>query len=337
MDWSAALIQHPAEAGQVAIVMKGGQGTGKGIFARALIHVLSYHALAIAHTKHLVGNFNSHLRDIVLLFADEAFFAGDRAHIGVLNSLITEPYLAIEGKGQNLITVPNYLHVIMASNEEWVVPASLDARRYFVLLVLAARQGDHPYFKAIQDQMESGGYEAMLHELKHRDISNFNVRAVPTTAGLVEQRKLSLPVPEAWWMACLERGYVFQSKIGLEETFSVWMDYVSTSLLFASYTEFARQRGERRPMSREALGHFMRRMVGDKSGCRLANAPVGEHIVDVTIKIGDIQRDKREAAAFIQPRPMGFYVNTLDMARSQFQTVTGLSVDWHKGDWDKDD
>jgi hypothetical protein len=329
MDWAAALIQNPAEAGQVAIVMKGGQGTGKGIFARALIRLLSYHALAIAHTKHLVGNFNSHLRDIVLLFTDEAFFAGDRAHIGVLNSLITEPYLAIEGKGQNLITVPNYLHVIMASNEAWVVPADLDSRRYFVLLVSAAMQGNHQYFQAIQDQMEAGGYEAMLYELKHRDISNFNVRAVPVTEGLVEQRKLSLPVPEAWWKDCLERGYVFRSKIGLEKHFAEWHEKVSTEILFASYTEFANQHRERHPLSREAFGRFMTKMAGEGSGCRLTNAPVGEHIVDVDVSFGVTVR---KAQPHLKSRPPGYGVGTLDVAREAFEKATGLSVNWDKDD-----
>ena len=38
---------------------------------------MGQHALKISNAKHLVGNFNSHLRDCVFLFADEAFFAGD--------------------------------------------------------------------------------------------------------------------------------------------------------------------------------------------------------------------------------------------------------------------
>ena len=38
------------------------------------------------------GRTGRHLRDVVFLFADEAFFAGDRAHVGVVKSIITEPY-----------------------------------------------------------------------------------------------------------------------------------------------------------------------------------------------------------------------------------------------------
>src|SRR3954454_6708582 len=113
--------------------MRGGEGTGKGTLAKVLRHIFGQHGMAISNSKHLTGNFNGHLRDAVFLFADEAFFAGDRAHVGVLKSLITEPFLTIEAKYQNAVQQPNYVHLMMASNEAWVIPASSDARRYFVL------------------------------------------------------------------------------------------------------------------------------------------------------------------------------------------------------------
>ena len=91
---------------------------------------------------------------------------------------------------------PNRLHVMMASNERWVVAASMNSRRYFVLEVSDARKGDFPYFDAIVKQMQAGGgYEAMPHDLLTRDISAFNVRDVPTTEGLQRQRSLSLSLP----------------------------------------------------------------------------------------------------------------------------------------------
>lgn len=55
----------------------------------------------------LTGNFNSHLRDCIALFADEAFWAGDRAGESVLKMLVTEPVIPIEGKGRDLVLVPN--------------------------------------------------------------------------------------------------------------------------------------------------------------------------------------------------------------------------------------
>jgi hypothetical protein len=250
MDWMARLIQFPAQQGEVAVVLKGIEGTGKGILARALLYILGQHGLAINHSKHLTGNFNAHLQDCVFLFADEAFYAGDRAHVGVLKALITEPTLTIEAKYANAIQAPNFIHLMMASNEDWVVPASIAARRFLVLLTAATKVGNRTYFTAIQKQMETGGYEAMLYELQHRDLTDFNVRDVPDTDGLQEQRKLSLGTSEGWWMDVLHRGYIYKSKLGLDDHFGQWHDTVSTEVLFASYSEYAKSRNERHPMAR---------------------------------------------------------------------------------------
>ncbi len=165
MGWMARLVQCPGEQGEVAVVMRGIEGCGKGTLAKALLHILGQHGMAISNAKHLTGNFNGHLRDTVLLFADEAFYAGNRAHVGILKALITEPTLAIEAKYQNVVQMPNYVHLMMASNEDWVIPASLEARRFMVLEVLAARANDTAYFAAIWGEMKNGGYEAMLHDL----------------------------------------------------------------------------------------------------------------------------------------------------------------------------
>lgn len=67
MNWMARLVQRPGEQGEVAIVLRSVEGTGKGILARAIKHLLGQHGLHISNARHLVGNFNSHLRDCVFL------------------------------------------------------------------------------------------------------------------------------------------------------------------------------------------------------------------------------------------------------------------------------
>lgn len=326
MGWMARMLQHPAEQGEVAVVMKGGEGTGKGTLAKCLKHIIGHHALAIANGKHLVGAFNSHLRDVVFLFADEAFFAGDRAHVGVLKSIITESYLTVEAKYTNAVEVPNYLHLMMASNEEWVVPAAMDARRFLVLEVNDTAKNNHGYFAAIWKQMEAGGYAAMLHDLIEYDLSSFNVRAVPTTEGLQRQRKLSLPTTEAWWLDCLERGYVFRSRLGLEAELATWQDKVTTELLHASYVEFAKARGERRILSREWLGRFFASIEAPPG--RWRNGIVGEHLTDETNMHGG---SSRVAKLVRQERATGYCFGTSQQARDAFTQATGLDVAWDGG------
>jgi hypothetical protein len=80
---------------------------------------------------------------------------------------------------------------VMASNSDWVVPAGADARRFFVLDVADTQMQNTEYFAAIKRQMENGGHEALLWELLHRDISTFEVRSVPQTAALAQQKQFS--------------------------------------------------------------------------------------------------------------------------------------------------
>jgi hypothetical protein len=330
--WIACLVQRPAEQGEVAVVMKSKEGAGKGTLAKAILHIIGHHGLAISNGRHLVGNFNAHLRDVIFLFADEALFAGDRAHVGALKSLITEPYLTVEAKYANAVQVPNFLHVMMASNEDWVVPASIESRRFFVLDVPETKIGDHSYFAAIWAQMEAGGYEAMLYDLLAFDLTAFNVRAVPTTEGLQQQRKLSLGTTEAWWLDCLERGYVFKSRLGLEEDLAKWWGTISTELLFASYVEFAHMRGERRPLSREGLGRFFAALKAPPK--RWRNGVVGEALRDEDNGHGGISR---KAGLVRQDRAHGYSVGCLPSARAAFVGLTGLSITWDSGATDDAD
>lgn len=322
LSWMARMLQNPAEQGEVAVVMKGREGTGKGTLAKALMRICGHHGLAISNPKHLVGNFNAHLRDVVFLFADEAFFAGDRSHVGVLKSIITEEYLTVEAKYSNAQQMPNFLHVMMASNEDWVVPASLEARRFMVLEVDDAAKGCHSYFDLLNAEMDGGGLAAMLHDMLARDISGFNVRAVPTTDGLQTQRKLSLGTNEQWWLDCLERGYVFRSKLGLESEFSEWSTRVTTELLFASYLEFARARGERRLLTRETLGKLL--VSFNLTQCRIRHGVVGENMATIPGNFGET----RVARVVVESSPRGYRLSSLAECRSNFSEITGLSVDW---------
>lgn len=168
--------------------MQGKEGTGKGVTAKEFGRLFGAHFRHISQAGHLTGHFNAHLQQCSVLFADEAFFAGNRSHEGILKALITEETLIIEPKGLDAFAVRNCLHLIMSSNAEWVIPASADARRYFVLAVADHHKQDHAYFAAITREMDNGGREALLYELLNRDLSSFNVRDVPQTDALADQK-----------------------------------------------------------------------------------------------------------------------------------------------------
>ena len=206
MGWLAHAVQRPELPGYSAVVLQGKQGTGKSFFVKWFGKLWGRHFLQIADPSHLVGRFNAHLEDCSILFADEAFWAGDKKHEGALKRLVTEETMAVERKGVDVETAPSRVHLIMASNEDWVVPAGADDRRFFVLRVGDRCAKDSAYFSAIDQQMREGGLSALLHELLSYDLSNFEVRKVPITEALMQQKTHTLNAAEEWWLERLQHG-----------------------------------------------------------------------------------------------------------------------------------
>ncbi len=206
LGWLAYCVQHPDRPVEVALVLRGGRGAGKGMFARTVGSLFGLHFRHVTHAKHVSGQFNAHLADCILLFADEAFWAGDKQGESTLKAYITEPTIMLERKGFDAEQVPNRLKIIMASNNDWVVPAGLDERRFCVLAVSDVRQQDATYFGELQKEIDGVGREAMLYDLLHRDLRRFDIRKVPNTDALKEQKLLSLSPIERWWLDMLEAG-----------------------------------------------------------------------------------------------------------------------------------
>jgi hypothetical protein len=189
------------------------KGSGKGMFAVAVTRIFGEHALHIFQQGHLTGTFNGHLRSCLFLYADEAFWAGDKKGESVLKGLITERSLMLEQKGIDAVQWPNRIHLMMAGNADWVVPASHDERRYAVFDVsdkyakgMASEDDRIAYFGALQREIDNGGLEAMLYELLHWDLGDWHPRQVYETEGLRRQKEQSMSLLEQWFDELLQAG-----------------------------------------------------------------------------------------------------------------------------------
>jgi hypothetical protein len=203
-NWMAWAVQHPAEQAEVALVFIGDRGTGKGTLGKAMCKIFGQHALHLSSPEHLTGRFNAHLRQCSFLFGDECYGPKDKSAEGTLKRLITEDTLTIEAKGRDPIEEPNRLHVMLASNNEWVVPAGAYERRFVVQRVADTHRQDAAWFGPIYKQMRAGGYEAMLFDLLHRDLGDWHPRQIVRTAALAEQQEESLSPLDAWWLQLLQ-------------------------------------------------------------------------------------------------------------------------------------
>jgi hypothetical protein len=208
MKWSAWAVQNPGERAEAALVFRGSKGSGKGTFAHALRRMFGAHGLHVANSKHLVGAFNAHLRNCLLLYADEAFWAGDKQGESTLKALITEQTLTIEQKGVDAVQWHNRIHLIMTANAEWVVPASHDERRYAVFAVSEKYMGDEKYFESLHAEIANGGLEAMLHDLKQVKLGKWHPRQIIKTQALAEQKMQSMSPLHEWFESLLQDGVI---------------------------------------------------------------------------------------------------------------------------------
>jgi len=254
VSWMARAVQKPDAPGEVAVVLRGRKGTGKSLFARTFGALFGRHYWAVSDARHIVGNFNAHLRDCVILFGDEAFWAGDKKHESVLKALITEETFVVERKGFDAEAAPNYVHLIMASNDQWVVPASYDERRFLVLDVSAKHMQDRVYFGAIDADLRAGGLANLLYDLQTRDVSAFDHRAVPATEALQDQKLHSMAVHEEWWFRKLCDGILQPMHAG-------WDAPIPKDSLVDDYLAYAQRVGGAKRASATTLTRFLERVV----------------------------------------------------------------------------
>jgi|SaaInl8_120m_RNA_FD_contig_31_1797386_length_2121_multi_17_in_0_out_0_2 hypothetical protein len=206
LAWLADAIQNPDDKPEVAIVLRGRQGTGKGVFVGEFGKLFGDHYIHLSDNRHLTRNFNKHLQNAMVVFADELRWTKNQQGLQNLKRNITERTLTIEPKGKDMFTVRNHIHLIIASNEQWVVPAGKEERRFMVLDVGDAHIQDHDYFKAIIDQMNQGGREALLDYLMKFPLDGVNLKKLPKTKALAQQKYMSFNPFERFWFDILESG-----------------------------------------------------------------------------------------------------------------------------------
>jgi hypothetical protein len=206
LRWMARVVQFPRTQSMVAPVLLGERGTGKSIFCNFFGAIFEPHRYTASDIQELTGKFNAHIGQCVFVVAEEAFDLRDKRHESVLKERITGTTTGIQRKGVDTIRLPNYIHLMMTSNNERVVPAGDKERRFFVLRVASNHIGDSPYWKAILKDQESGGLSNLLFHLRSIDLSTWDVTQVPRTDELREQQEHNLSVELDWLLEKLDSG-----------------------------------------------------------------------------------------------------------------------------------
>jgi hypothetical protein len=226
----------------------------------------------------------------LLLQAEEAIWAGDKAAEGRLKGLITSEMQMIESKGVNAIRMRNFVRVIMTSNESWVVPAGMDERRFVVLDVNPRCAQDHEYFADMDEELNNGGRERLLHDLQTFDLSQVNLRHLPQTQALLEQKIRSLDTIDDFWFNRLHEGGEWPSRIVCDHLYSEYL---------------------------KAIG------VGRKRG----TAEFGKRLAKLVPDLRKI-RPAMETEPGVMKRVWCYELPSLDECRAAFDDLLGQPVPW---------
>tara|TARA_B100000683_G_scaffold275779_1_gene327636 strand:- start:962 stop:3136 length:2175 start_codon:yes stop_codon:yes gene_type:complete len=299
INWLAFLVQKPNELPEVAIVLMGGQGTGKNTFIKPLLELMGPHAMETSSINQLVGQFNGHQADKTLVHANESTWGGNKQSEGALKALITEPFRAIERKGLDIQVMKNCVHLIVSSNEDWPVAAALDDRRFAFYEVSDKRQQNSTYFESIHQWLDSGGPSFLLDYLKNRDISDWHPRNRPKGALGARVRLTSACSVTQWWYQCLEDEALLGDATNPYSTDRFSDKCVYKSEVYEAYCNH--------------VGSSRHRAQGNK-------------FVQKLRKLCPSIEDKRPSSSDGK-RPRQLCFPELDVARSEFTRVTRIPFD----------
>ena len=250
--WMADCLVNPTKR-RTCIALRGAPGVGKGQFVGKFSELFGNHFVHLTNSDQMTDQFNWHLKDNLLLFADEAFFAGDRKQANAMKGLITEPMRQLRKLYADAVSVPNFTSVIMASNDDWMTNSDIDDRRFFIIECGKAKQQNKPFFTKMNDEWNSGGKEAFAYFLtevlaKYEDFDSYDFESEKiVTRAHWDQIFNSNPLID-WYVRVIDNGY-FTYKDEDNKQAKLWFDedktnyFRNTEAIWRDYTDYMNAQG----------------------------------------------------------------------------------------------
>jgi hypothetical protein len=301
LNWLAARVQQPERKAGVAVVAMGVEDIGKSFTGHHFGKLYGRHCIEVTSDDDLLGTFNSHLSQGCLILAEEALFAGNRKHANMLKNFLSSETLRINTKFLSNYTIKNRVALMMTSNEDLVVAAGPNARRFTVFDVNKKWENNPGHFDRIRQQLEAGGYATMMYDLLRRDIT---VGPDPwkyhPTKALYRQKRLVESLAQKFIFNCL-----VEEKIGDEK----WGRVSREQMLFhlSSFLDFMKADKHEWQSMDMRLGIALQKFVGPVSSIR-----------------GKTGADGKRSRLYV--------LSTLADSRRRFEQATRTEYDWETGE-----
>lgn len=272
LDLFAYHVQHPLEKIRIAFVMRSKtQGTGKGLLGQYLERIYGPHFVTAETKRAILGQFNAHLAQALVVFVDEATFGGDVQAANQLKTLISEPTRDLEHKGKDIVRVRNLMMMIIAGNAEHLVHVEAGDRRHFVVDVKEERMPSDER-GALLAELNSDGPAAFLHFLLSRELpKDYDHQDVPETAARTDAKLHSLPPLERFVYQHLHSGCANVRTDDGDVRQLLWPvlenDYLPQDEWYKAYQQWCRDNGVRFPSDKPL---FFRTLSSEGRGIKLS-------------------------------------------------------------------
>jgi hypothetical protein len=271
LKWLANIIQNPGKPSGVALVIAGGQGTGKStIFEKIMYDVMGseYFGQTSQPDIDIFGRFATLKNSKILVVVEDYNVGTLKMNADPFKSYITGRTVNYESKGMNSVELPNCANYVMLSNKNDAVKIDQDDRRHAIFEPSEKYKQDPVYFNELYAYIaDKANIRAIYEFLRDLDISNVNFQAErPITELYHEIKNMSVDKEIVFLnhkVAGFEKPQEFRS-----------MDYYQDFRIWLAENGFS----EYKPKDTTRFGMYMKRVPGVTIERRTAN--VGYYVID---------------------------------------------------------
>lgn len=275
-SWIAYPLQNPGSKMKTALVVFGGQGTGKSMLFEAVAKIYGEYGSIVGQTQ-IDSVYTGWASRKLFVIADEVLSQREARVIkNRLKSLITGDEIIIEEKYRQARTEQNSMNLVFLSNENTPVVLEQDDRR-FTVVEFQAKQSKE-YYAELADEINSGGIQGFLHYLLNYDLNGFTNHTPPfNTVARAELIDVSLEPQdkffEMWEVGELPIPLSSAATNDLYEAFKVWCVESGEKWRIPTFTAFSRSVGKRYSQKRQlSLSDGRRATVVSPDGIEITSA-----------------------------------------------------------------
>lgn len=258
LRWIAYPLKHPGAKMRTAVVMHGGEGTGKNMFWGTVAAIYGPYG-GLINQFQLQSQFNDWASRKMFIVANEVVTRMELKHlVGYLKNLVTEPRIPIETKGMPVREEDNRMQLVFLSNELRPLHIAPGDRRYCVIRTPRAKLKE--YYADVEAEISAGGAAALYQYLLELDLGDFGEHAKPPeTAAKIDLIELGLTSTQYFWTQ------LHDGELPLPYSPAIVSD------VYRAYSRFCMAIGEKNPAKLPQFSHEFMSMngVSRRRGVRL--------------------------------------------------------------------